>query len=84
MLGKSTTDSSLSIRIFPAVETMCSLLRENRAGRRRGIYSVCSANRLVIEAAFIQAASDQSPLLIEATSNQVNQDDACAIPRLCE
>lgn len=74
MLGKSTTDSSLSIRIYPAVETMCSLLRENRAGRRRGIYSVCSANRLVIEAAFIQAASDQSPLLIEATSNQVNQE----------
>jgi len=49
-------------------------VRENRAGRRRGIYSVCSANRLVIEAAFIQAASDQSPLLIEATSNQVNQE----------
>jgi len=62
------------MRISPAVEKMCSLLRENREGLHRGIYSVCSANHLVIEAAFSQAALDQSPLLIEATSNQVNQD----------
>ena len=41
---------------------------------RRGIYSVCSAHRLVLEAAFAQATRDHSPLLIEATCNQVNQD----------
>jgi D-tagatose-1,6-bisphosphate aldolase subunit GatZ/KbaZ len=57
-----------------AVEEMCCLLKENRAGKRRGIYSVCSANRLVLEAAFAQAKQDESPLLIEATCNQVNQD----------
>jgi D-tagatose-bisphosphate aldolase class II non-catalytic subunit len=37
-----------------------------------GITSVCSGHPLVIEAAMLQAAADQSPLLIEATCNQVN------------
>ncbi len=53
---------------------MCGLLKENRAGRQKGIYSVCSAHRLVLEAAFAQAKRDRGPLLIEATCNQVNQD----------
>jgi D-tagatose-1,6-bisphosphate aldolase subunit GatZ/KbaZ len=57
-----------------AVDEMRTLLKENRAGNRRGIYSVCSANRLVLEAAFAQAKQDGGPLLIEATCNQVNQD----------
>jgi D-tagatose-1,6-bisphosphate aldolase subunit GatZ/KbaZ len=57
-----------------SVEEMCNLLKENRAGTRRGIYSVCSAHRLVLEAAFAQATQDRSPLLIEATCNQVNQE----------
>jgi D-tagatose-1,6-bisphosphate aldolase subunit GatZ/KbaZ len=38
-----------------------------------GIYSVCSAHPLVIKAAVQQAVADDSHLLIEATSNQVNQ-----------
>jgi D-tagatose-1,6-bisphosphate aldolase subunit GatZ/KbaZ len=74
----STTEESAGSHFAPAshsaIAEMCSLLKENRAGKRRGIYSVCSANRLVLEAAFAQAKQDQSPLLIEATSNQVNQD----------
>lgn len=49
------------------------LLQANRRGKGLGIYSVCSANRFVLEAAMLQAAGDQSLLLIEATSNQVNQ-----------
>src|SRR5271165_6759616 len=57
-----------------AVDEMRRLLKENREGKRRGIYSVCSANRLVLEAAFAQAAHDRSVLLIEATSNQVNHE----------
>ena len=57
-----------------SVGEMRVLLKENRAGARRGIYSVCSAHRLVLEAAFVQAKQDCSPLLIEATCNQVNQD----------
>jgi D-tagatose-1,6-bisphosphate aldolase subunit GatZ/KbaZ len=49
------------------------LIRANRHGNGLGIYSVCSANRFVLEAAMHQAARDKSLLLIEATSNQVNQ-----------
>jgi D-tagatose-1,6-bisphosphate aldolase subunit GatZ/KbaZ len=43
------------------------------AGRPAGITSVCSAHRLVIEAALRQGLADRSPVLIEATSNQVDQ-----------
>ena len=57
-----------------SLAAMCGLLKENRSGRRSGIYSVCSAHRLVIEAAIAQAIHDRSPLLIEATCNQVNQE----------
>lgn len=39
----------------------------------RGIYAVCSAHPLVLEAAMRRAKTDGSPLLIEATANQVNQ-----------
>lgn len=46
-------------------------LRESRG--RRGIYSVCSAHPRVIEAAMRQAGADGTHLLLEATSNQVNQ-----------
>jgi len=53
---------------------LCRILAENRTGRARSIYSVCSAHRFVLEAAFAQAKQDNSPLLIEATCNQVNQD----------
>jgi D-tagatose-1,6-bisphosphate aldolase subunit GatZ/KbaZ len=40
----------------------------------RGIYSVCSAHPRVIAAAMLQAHDDNTDLLLEATSNQVNQD----------
>ena len=38
----------------------------NRANAQRGIYSICSAHRLVLEG----ARADGSPLLIEATCNR--------------
>ena len=38
----------------------------------KGIYSVCSAHPWVLEAAIEQALQDNSEVLIEATSNQVN------------
>lgn len=41
-------------------------------GQPQGMYSVCSAHDLVLEAAIDQALEDGSYLLIEATSNQVN------------
>lgn len=40
----------------------------------RGIPSICSAHPLVIEASMLRAAKEGTPLLIEATCNQVNQD----------
>ena len=50
------------------------IVQQNRADGSRGIYSVCSAHRLVIEASMQQAKSDGSPLLVEATCNQVNHE----------
>jgi D-tagatose-1,6-bisphosphate aldolase subunit GatZ/KbaZ len=49
------------------------LVRRHRAGEPIGIYSVCSAHPLVLRAAMRQAAADGTALLIEATSNQVDQ-----------
>jgi D-tagatose-1,6-bisphosphate aldolase subunit GatZ/KbaZ len=47
----------------------------NRSGGNWGLYSVCSAHPIAIEAALIHALrNDSSIALIEATSNQVNQD----------
>jgi len=56
---------------------MTSVLQRHLAKRRQGvatgIYSVCSGHPWVIRAAAEQAAEDGSLLLIEATSNHVNQ-----------
>lgn len=49
------------------------LAAARREGQVRGVYSVCSAHPLVIEAAMLQAQIDGTPVLIEATSNQVDQ-----------
>ena len=42
-------------------------------GAPEGVYSVCSAHPLVIEAAVMRALDDGNYLLVEATSNQVDQ-----------
>ena len=49
------------------------LIAANKRGEKQGIYAVCSAHPLVLEAAILQAKQDNSYLLIEATANQVNQ-----------
>lgn len=49
------------------------LLEQNHRGQAVGVYSICSANRFVLEAGMLQAKRDGSLLLIESTSNQVNQ-----------
>ena len=54
-------------------DILSRLAERRRYGHRSGIYSVCSAHPLVIEAAVQQALADQIPLLVEATSNQVDQ-----------
>lgn len=48
-------------------------IRHHKAGNAAGIYSVCSAHPTVLEAAMRQAADDDTYVLIEATSNQVDQ-----------
>lgn len=41
--------------------------------RLKGIYSICSAHPWVLASAMEQALEDDTPLLIESTSNQVDQ-----------
>ncbi|MDX1301325.1 tagatose-bisphosphate aldolase subunit KbaZ [Photobacterium sp.] len=55
------------------MNTLLDIVKRHKAGGCNGIYSVCSAHPLVIEASLLQALSDNSFLLIEATSNQVDQ-----------
>ena len=45
----------------------------HKRGEPVGVYSLCSAHPLVIEAALHEAKVTGAPLLIEATCNQVNQ-----------
>jgi D-tagatose-1,6-bisphosphate aldolase subunit GatZ/KbaZ len=56
---------------------MVNLLKQtiarHKAGAAVGVYSVCSAHPLVLEAAIRQTLADGGYLLVEATSNQVDQ-----------
>ncbi len=56
---------------------MSDLLRQtikaNRAGQPAALPSVCSAHPMVLEASMRLAGALNRPLIIEATSNQVNQ-----------
>lgn len=52
---------------------MLQILEKRKIGIHAGIPSFCSANKLVIEAAMEQAKRFDDNVLIEATSNQVNQ-----------
>ncbi|MDZ7374652.1 MAG: D-tagatose-bisphosphate aldolase, class II, non-catalytic subunit [candidate division KSB1 bacterium] len=45
----------------------------HKGGKAVGIYAVCSAHPFVLEAAVQQAVADGSFLLVESTSNQVDQ-----------
>lgn len=45
----------------------------HKAGEAVGVCSVCSAHPLVLEAAVLQALADDTLVLVEATSNQVDQ-----------
>ena len=53
---------------------LLDVIRRHKSGASVGIYSVCSAHSLVLEAALRQAWCTGGAALIEATSNQVNQD----------
>lgn len=52
---------------------LTDVIARHQAGEPAGIYSVCSAHPTVVQAAIAQAAADGGFVLIEATSNQVDQ-----------
>jgi len=54
-------------------DLLLKMVRSNRGGVPVGLFSICSAHRLVLEAGMMQAAADDTVLCIESTSNQVNQ-----------
>jgi len=56
------------------LKRLLEIITRHKAGTAVGICSVCSAHPLVIEAALRHAQRRDSDVLIEATSNQVNQD----------
>jgi D-tagatose-1,6-bisphosphate aldolase subunit GatZ/KbaZ len=56
------------------MKTLLDLVRRHKSGDPVGIYAVCSAHPMVIEAALRLARRTGGVALIEATSNQVNQD----------
>jgi D-tagatose-1,6-bisphosphate aldolase subunit GatZ/KbaZ len=55
-----------------ASEGLREIIRRNRGGEKVGAYAVCSAHPSVIAAAVQQAVEDESILLVESTSSQVN------------
>ena len=56
------------------MKPLLEMIARHKAGQAVGFYSVCSAHPLVIEAALRRAQRESGYALIEATSNQVNQD----------
>ncbi len=57
------------------MRAVLDMIAAHKSGKRIGMTSVCSAHPLVIEAACTHAQQTAAPfVLIEATSNQVNQD----------
>ncbi len=52
---------------------LITMVAKHKQGNGHGIYAVCSAHPLVLEAAIRYAREQNTPLLIEATSNQVDQ-----------
>ena len=53
--------------------TIKTMVRHNRNNHNIGLYSVCSANEIVLHASIKHAKKHTYPLIIESTANQVNQ-----------
>lgn len=56
------------------MQLLQQIIQENKKGHHSGIYSCCSASPDVIRAALARARRTNTVVLIEATSNQVNQN----------
>jgi D-tagatose-1,6-bisphosphate aldolase subunit GatZ/KbaZ len=55
------------------MKSILELVRRHKSGQAIGIYSICSAHPVVLRAALSEGLRSAAPVLIEATSNQVNQ-----------
>jgi len=55
------------------MKALLDIVARHRCGQPVGISSICSAHPVVLDAALIHARESGRPVLIEATSNQVNQ-----------
>ena len=55
------------------IDWLADTISRHKSGVPVGVYSVCSAHPTVLEAAIVHAAADGGYVLIEATSNQVDQ-----------
>lgn len=72
-LKTNATDQRSGVSRPGANQALRDRFSSHRQGDRVGVTSVCSAHPLVLEAAARQVHSDGGVLLIEATSNQVDQ-----------
>src|SRR5689334_22039312 len=68
-----STDQDVRVASGFASKWLRNVVDRNRREEPVGIYSVCSANAWVLEAAMQQALEDETVLCIESTCNQVNQ-----------
>ncbi len=55
------------------MDILLDIVHKHKSGSGSGIYSICSAHPIVLEAALLEGLASGAPVLIEATSNQVNQ-----------
>ena len=55
------------------MKELVHLIKQHKAGKGNGVFSVCSSHPLVLEAALTHALRNNEYVIIEATSNQVNQ-----------
>lgn len=55
------------------MKALLDIVARHRAGQSAGIASICSAHPVVLEAALVHGRDSGQLVLIEATSNQVNQ-----------
>lgn len=72
-MKQNERQKSLPSEMERKVKHLTEMVEHHNRGNLNGIYAVCSAHPLVLEAAIRYAHSHRSPLLIEATSNQVDQ-----------
>ncbi|MFW0151363.1 D-tagatose-bisphosphate aldolase, class II, non-catalytic subunit [Mycobacterium sp. smrl_JER01] len=73
MMRASAYPEARSGHEFPAANPLLRTIQRHKSGEPVGIYSVCSAHPTVVRAAIEQADADGTAVLIEATSNQVDQ-----------